>query len=68
MPYDIKTFRCVKHSEKEVTAYCRHCRFSLDSVKDKNVVQKAREHALNTGHTVDVYRQSWIEYTCHKRA
>jgi hypothetical protein len=65
--YDIKTFRSVRHGVVGTTAYCRHCDFSLDSCKDKNVVGRARVHAFKTKHTVDIYRESQTEYTCYHK-
>ena len=64
MAYDITKFRSIRHGVKEITAYCRQCNFSLDSCKDKDVADKARDHSRKTLHTVDVYRENHTELTC----
>ena len=64
MAYDINKFRSIRHGVKDITAYCRQCKFSLDSCNDKNVASKAKYHATSTLHTVDVYRENHTELTC----
>ena len=60
MAYDKKHFRTVKHGLEDENAYCRHC---VESFHEKGCAKKAYEHAKKTGHTVDVYREHWVEYT-----
>lgn len=67
MSYNIEKFRLVKHGTSGITAYCRMCNFSLDDCKDKSVIKRAREHAFNNKHTVDIYRETHTEYTCHQK-
>ena len=64
MAYDINKFRSIRHGVSGITAYCRNCNFSLDSCKDKNVAVKAKQHAISTLHTVDIYRENHTELTC----
>ena len=64
MSYDIKSFRKVKHKEKDYQSFCRMCSFG-DSDTKMSIVTKARKHALETEHTVDVYTESWAEFTSH---
>lgn len=65
MPYDIQKFRLVNCGTSGRTAYCRHCKFSLDDCKDKNVVQRAKKHAYDNKHTVDIYCEKHTQYTCY---
>ena len=58
--YDIKLFRYVKHPPEESSAYCRHCKWQAWS---KTAPTKARYHAKNTLHTVDVYIEVHKEIT-----
>jgi len=59
MAYDKKNFRTVKHGVEEENGYCRHCK------KDFTDAKKAYNHARLTGHTVDLYREHWVEYTSY---
>jgi len=60
--YDIKSFRTVKHGIEDINAYCRHCDKSFHG---KSADRSARYHARKKLHTVDVYREHWIEYTSY---
>lgn len=58
--------RVISHprDKKEEYCYCRHCRF-IDS--GKNMLAYAKRHASQTGHTVDVYYETWREVTYYKK-
>ena len=60
MAIDKTKYRVVKHGLSEVNCYCRICGTSWHEEGD---VKKAIHHAKTTGHTVDVYRENWTEYT-----
>jgi hypothetical protein len=60
MPYHIKAFRTVKHGKEGESAYCRSCGEILG---EGNVQQLAKNHAKQTLHTVDYYKETWTEYT-----
>lgn len=60
MPYDKTKFHRVKHGLDGVYCYCRHCDKSW---LEKEDVKKVIYHAKKTGHTVDIYRENWTEYT-----
>lgn len=62
MSYDITAFRTTKHGLSDVNAYCRQCGWISN---DTNTREKARNHAKKTLHTVDVYRETWTEYTSY---
>lgn len=57
--YNKTAFRTVKHSATEEDGECRHCGKTFDSAK------KAYQHARTTLHTVDLYREHWVEYTSY---
>lgn len=61
MPYDKSKFRACKHGLDGVFCYCRHCEKTLGF--EKKDIKKSIYHAKTTGHTVDVYRENWTEYT-----
>ena len=63
MPYDISKFRSIRHGVDGCDAYCRHCKESWYG--SENEIKKAIIHAKKTGHTVDVHREHWTEYTCY---
>ena len=57
--YDKKAFRTVKHGISQEEGNCRHCN------EDFYTSKKAYAHAKKTGHTVDIYREHWVEYTSY---
>lgn len=57
---DKKHFRAVKHGLEAENACCRHCKKDFDTAK------QGYSHAKSSGHTVDVYREHWVEYTSQK--
>jgi hypothetical protein len=63
--YNSEDFRRVNHgvSKDGYSFHCRMCKFS-DYGKSEH---KGRKHAQETGHTVDVYREHWVEFTSHKK-
>lgn len=62
MSYDITHFRNVRHGLEDETAHCRMCDWNDDGI---GAAKKARIHAKQTLHTVDVYREHWTELTSH---
>ena len=63
MPYDKSKFRRCKHPVDGRNAYCRGCTKGWHDTE--NEMKKAINHAKTTGHTVDIYREHWTEYTSH---
>ena len=61
MAYDKSKFRRVKHGVDGRSAYCRHCKESWYDTEGE--IRKAIYHAKTKGHTVDIYREHWVEYT-----
>jgi len=64
MPYDKSKYRSIRHGLDGQSAFCRHCNKRWYD----NDVKKAIYHAKTTGHTVDVYREHWTEYTSYVKA
>jgi hypothetical protein len=62
-----ENFRTINHGlEKDgATSYCRMCDFSESGGLE--VQRRAKEHAKETLHTVDVYKSNHTEYTCWTR-
>jgi len=60
--YDIKKFRSIKHGQSDINAHCRHCDWSCYGSK---TLGKARYHATNKLHTVDIYREHHTELTSY---
>lgn len=60
MAIDKKKYRVVKHGLSDVNGYCRMCETSWHG-KSNN--KEMINHAKTTGHTVDVFRENWTEYT-----
>lgn len=56
--------RIIQHGRSDETCYCRICDFNEYAGK---VLQKAKRHAEKTGHTIDVYYESWREITYYRR-
>ena len=54
--------RLIKHGVDSETVHCRICIFSGDGT-----MKIAKKHAQETGHTVDLYREHWIELTYYKK-
>lgn len=58
--------RIIQHGVTDGSWHCRQCRFSGVAVCG-SALQKAKTHSNNTGHTVDVYYETWREITCYKK-
>lgn len=56
--------RVIKHGIDDETCHCRICNFSDCG---KNMLIKAKRHAQQTGHTIDVYCETWKEITYYKK-
>jgi len=48
--------RTIKKGIEERNAYCVSCEWSCHTL-DSN--RQARKHTLRTGHTVDIYTETW---------
>ena len=61
--------KVIYHRMDDASAYCRICSFNMNSIDGKYtaVIAKAKEHARETGHTVDIYREHWTEITYYKK-
>jgi hypothetical protein len=59
------TMRRVKHGLEEANAYCRCCGYSCH---EGDVPKKALTHHRQTGHTIDIYRENWVELYDPERA
>lgn len=60
--YDKKMFRTIEHGIEGEDGCCRMCKETFDSSK------KAYQHAKKTLHTVDLYREHWVEYTSYVKS
>ena len=60
MPYNKIKFRAIRHGIDSQSAYCRNCQNSKFDTAKEGIA-----HAKKTGHTVDVYRENWTEYTSY---
>ena len=58
--------RVIQHTrdKEEETCHCRNCNFSDCG---KNMLRLAKNHASKTGHTVDVYYETWREVTYYNK-
>ena len=66
MSYDAEAFRTIRAKRERESAYCRHCNWKTnDYTEAKGVRGRAKYHAKNTLHTVDVYADMRTEYTSH---
>jgi hypothetical protein len=62
--YKIENWRRIDHgTTKDVNSHCRHCNWGDLSTSES----KAKKHSKETGHTVDIYKERWIEMTCYKK-
>lgn len=54
--------RVIQHAKQPDSeeCYCRICGFDESGT---NILAKAKRHAQKTGHTIDVYYESWREIT-----
>ncbi len=57
----MKETKTINHGRDSENYHCRECKFS--DVDVKGTLAKARRHTDKTGHTVDVYYESWRETT-----
>lgn len=58
--------RVLTHPRDKEAEYC-HCRGCGFSGCGRNMLAKAKRHASQTGHTVDVYYETWREVTYYKK-
>jgi len=58
---EIKRAKTIQHGRDDEEYHCRQCNFSDTGIS--NALQKARNHNKKTGHTVDVYYETWREVT-----
>ena len=49
----------IQHGRDYESYYCRNCDFSDSGIK--GALKQAKRHAKETGHTVDVYYETWRE-------
>jgi len=58
--------RVIQHQrdKNEEDCHCRNCSFS-DS--GKNMLALAKKHSRQTGHTIDVYYETWREVTYYNK-
>ena len=56
-----ETHKLLKLKEKEYTAYCRDCNFSVIG-ETRNVIVKAKNHAKKHNHSVEYFIESGRVY------
>jgi hypothetical protein len=56
--------RVIQHGKEDESYYCRECSFS--GVGTSGSLNKAKVHSKKTGHTIDVYYETWREITYYK--
>lgn len=57
----IQEAKTIQHGKESESYHCRKCNFSGTGLS--GCLAKAKEHNIKTGHTVDVYYESWREIT-----
>jgi len=55
----------IHHGKEDESYHCRNCNFSDCGIK--NALKKAKIHSNKTGHTVDVYYESWRELNYYNK-
>mgnify|MGYP001561029795 CR=1 len=61
----MNTPRTIQHGKDGEDYHCRKCSFSGYGMS--GCLQKAVNHSKKTGHTIDIYYESWREVTCYKK-
>ncbi len=61
----MKTPRVINHGTQEESYHCRECK-SSGFANTATALVKAKHHSTQTGHTVDVYKETWQEVTYYK--
>lgn len=56
------SLRTIKHGVDSEILSCRICEFGGDGT-----IKEAKKHAKKTGHTIDLYREHWIELTYYEK-
>jgi len=61
----LNKMRVIKHKREKENESC-HCRVCDFSDFGSGMLDKAKDHAKKTGHTIDVYYETWREVTYFK--
>ncbi len=56
-----KQTKTIQHGKESESYHCRQCNFS--GTEENGCLARAKRHNARTGHTIDVYYESWREIT-----